>query len=144
MVLYVDASDETMKNRLMKRGESSGRVDDNEETIKKRLQTFHEVTQPVIDYYDKQGKLRRVDSEKAPNDVFAEVQKILSGEDPDAKKKDADAKKDDSDAKKNDADAKKKEEALKKLKGKKVNSLTLIKITHYFYRQYLEKNYQFN
>jgi hypothetical protein len=124
----------------MKRGESSGRVDDNEETIKKRLQTFHEVTQPVIDYYDKQGKLRRVDSEKAPNDVFAEVQKILSGEDPDAKKKDADAKKDDSDAKKNDADAKKKEEALKKLKGKKVNILTLkFSRKEYFYRQYLDK-----
>lgn len=137
MVLYVDASDETMKNRLMKRGESSGRVDDNEETIKKRLQTFHEVTQPVIDYYDKQGKLKRVDSEKAPNDVFAEVQKILSGEDPDAKKKDTDAKKNDADAKKNDADAKKKEEALKKLKGKKVY---ILKFTHYFYRQYLEKN----
>lgn len=70
-----------MKNRLMKRGESSGRVDDNEETIKKRLQTFHDITKPVIDYYESQGKLKRVDSEKAPDDVFAQVQKILEGRD---------------------------------------------------------------
>ena len=98
MVLDVDASDETMKNRLMKRGESSGRVDDNEETIKKRLQTFHDVTQPVVDYYDKQGKLRRVNAERDPNAVFEDVQKILAGQDPEALK----------------------QEALKKLKDKKV------------------------
>ena len=49
-----------MTNRLLERGKSSGRVDDNEETIKNRLNTFHQVTQPVMDYYDKQGKLRTV------------------------------------------------------------------------------------
>ena len=90
-----------MKNRLMKRGESSGRVDDNEETIKKRLQTFHDVTQPVVDYYDKQGKLRRVNAERDPNAVFEDVQKILAGQDPEALK----------------------QEALKKLKDKKVKIL---------------------
>jgi adenylate kinase len=59
-VLYVNASDESMKSRLLDRGKTSGRVDDNEETIKQRLNTFHQVTQPVIDYYEKQGKLRAV------------------------------------------------------------------------------------
>lgn len=78
--MYVEASDETMKKRLLKRGESSGRVDDNEETIAKRLDTFHKCTQPVIDYYDKAGKLAKVDSEKDPNDVFADIQKIFEGE----------------------------------------------------------------
>jgi adenylate kinase len=77
LVLYVEASDETMKKRLMHRGQSSGRVDDNEETIKQRLKTFHEITKPVIDYYAEQNKLKRVDSEKAPDDVFVEVQAIL-------------------------------------------------------------------
>jgi adenylate kinase len=77
MVLYVEASDETMTNRLLKRGESSGRVDDNEETIRKRLDTFHQVTQPVIDYYEDQGKLKRVNSEQAPEDVFQQVKGIL-------------------------------------------------------------------
>jgi adenylate kinase family enzyme len=37
-----------MTARLLSRGKSSGRVDDNQETIKKRLQTFHKLSLPVI------------------------------------------------------------------------------------------------
>lgn len=59
-VLYFEVSDETMNQRLLERGKSSGRVDDNEETIKKRLTTFHNQTTPVIDYYDKQNKVCKV------------------------------------------------------------------------------------
>ena len=77
LCLYIDASDESMKKRLLHRGQSSGRVDDNEETIKQRLKTFHDVTSPVIDYYGKQNKLRKVDSERNPDMVFADVEKIL-------------------------------------------------------------------
>jgi len=86
MVLYIDASDDTMKKRLMKRGETSGRVDDNEETIKQRLNTFHEATKPVIDHYAKQGKVRKVDSERNPNEVFADIENILLGKDVDSSK----------------------------------------------------------
>lgn len=77
VVLYVEASDETMVKRLMHRGLSSGRVDDNEETIKKRLKTFHEHTKPVIDYYNKQNKMRGVSAEQAPDEVFKKVVEIL-------------------------------------------------------------------
>ncbi len=59
-VLYFEVADETMVKRLLKRAETSNRVDDNEETIKKRLATFHSVTQPVIDYYHEQGKCTTV------------------------------------------------------------------------------------
>jgi len=59
-VLYFEVSDDTMKVRLLKRGETSGRVDDNEETIAKRLKTFHNHTQPVIDHYAKQNKVKQV------------------------------------------------------------------------------------
>ena len=79
MVLYVEASDETMTKRLLKRGESSGRVDDNEVTIRQRLETFHQATQPVIDYYEKQGKLRMVNSEQEPDDVFSDIECIFDG-----------------------------------------------------------------
>lgn len=79
-MLYVEATDETMTNRLLNRGKSSGRVDDNEETIKKRLQTFHQITKPVIDHYEKEGKVRRVNSEKAPAEVFKDIEKILNGQ----------------------------------------------------------------
>jgi UMP-CMP kinase len=49
-----------MEERLIKRGETSGREDDNAETIKKRFHTFTDKTMPVIEYADKQGKLKKV------------------------------------------------------------------------------------
>ncbi len=58
--MYVKASDETMTKRLLHRGQTSGRIDDNEETIKKRLKTFHNQTIPVLDLYERQDKLAEV------------------------------------------------------------------------------------
>ena len=58
--MYFEVSDETMKKRLLKRGETSGRSDDNEETIAKRVATFHEVSEPVIDHYRQKDKLLAV------------------------------------------------------------------------------------
>lgn len=49
-----------MTQRLLKRGETSGRVDDNEETIKKRLETYYQATEPVISFYEKRGIVRKV------------------------------------------------------------------------------------
>lgn len=60
LLLYVDAGPETMTKRLLKRGETSGRVDDNEETIKKRLDTYYKATEPVITFYEKRGIVRKV------------------------------------------------------------------------------------
>lgn len=59
-VIYFRACDETMKARLMKRAETSGRSDDNEETIVKRIRTFHDVTRPVIDHYETRCKVHTV------------------------------------------------------------------------------------
>ena len=59
-MLYFECSPETMKERLLARAETSGRVDDNENTIRKRLETFENQTKPVIDYYDSQNKVRKV------------------------------------------------------------------------------------
>jgi len=42
-------------------GELYQRTDDNEETIKARMQVYQESTQPIIDYYAKQGKLKKLD-----------------------------------------------------------------------------------
>jgi len=72
-VLYFEVADETMKKRLLKRAETSGRVDDNEETIIKRLKTFHNHTQPVIDYYEKQSKVCKIVAEGTVDEIFAKV-----------------------------------------------------------------------
>jgi adenylate kinase len=58
--IYFHVKDETMVARLLHRAKTSGRVDDNEETIKARLKTFNEQTTPVVDHYKKQNKLIHV------------------------------------------------------------------------------------
>ena len=59
-VLFFDCKNETMKARLKRRGETSGRVDDNEETITKRLETFEQQTRPVISHYEEKDKVKKV------------------------------------------------------------------------------------
>jgi adenylate kinase family enzyme len=66
-----------MIQRLTKRGETSGRADDNVETIKKRLVTFNEQSVPVVEYFDKSGRLFKISSERAADDVFADVAKAF-------------------------------------------------------------------
>ena len=58
-ILYFDVSDETMTARLLNRGKTSGRADDNEETIKKRLDTFHKHSKPVVEAYSSKCKTVR-------------------------------------------------------------------------------------
>lgn len=76
-MLSLEVSDATMIKRLLHRGKTSGRVDDNEETIQRRLDTFHSQTQPVIDHYEKEHKVKHIEAEGSPDDVFEKVKKIL-------------------------------------------------------------------
>ena len=66
LLLYVDAKGETMVKRLLKRGETSGRADDNEETIKKRLDLYYQATEPVIAFYEGRGIVRKVTAAVKP------------------------------------------------------------------------------
>ena len=51
--------------------------DDKPETVEQRLRVYHEQTQPLIDYYTKEGILKEVDGTIDLEDVFAEITKIL-------------------------------------------------------------------
>jgi len=53
------------------------RKDDREETIRKRLEVYADQTAPLIDYYQKTGKLQSVDARGTPDEVYANIQKIL-------------------------------------------------------------------
>lgn len=53
------------------------RDDDKPETVKNRLNVYHNQTQPLIDYYTKQGKLAEVDGTMGMEDVFGAIVKIL-------------------------------------------------------------------
>merc|ERR1712109_362947 len=65
----------TMTQRLLKRAETSGRADDNEATIKKRLVTFHEHSEPVIKHYA--SKCSVIPAERAIDEIFADVSAAL-------------------------------------------------------------------
>ncbi|KAG7452775.1 UMP-CMP kinase [Guyanagaster necrorhizus] len=60
LVLYFSTTEAVMLKRLIERGKTSGREDDNEESIKKRFRTYHETTMPVIEHYRKFGKVAEV------------------------------------------------------------------------------------
>lgn len=68
-----------MLQRLMKRGETSGRADDNAESIKKRFRTFLETSMPVVEHYEKQGKVVKVDSKSGVEQVEKEIKEALMG-----------------------------------------------------------------
>ena len=70
-VLYFEVSDEEMKKRLL--GRNEGRADDNEETIAKRLATFNNDTKPIIEYYEQQGNLIKIDASKTVDEIFNNV-----------------------------------------------------------------------
>jgi adenylate kinase len=71
LILYFDVADDTMLKRLLKRAETSGRADDNEATIKKRLDTFHSHSKPVVQRYA--DKVRTIPAETDPDTVFNQV-----------------------------------------------------------------------
>ncbi|KAF4678702.1 adenylate kinase, partial [Perkinsus olseni] len=77
LVLYFDASDAAMTERILERGKTSGRVDDNIETIGKRLRTFHDCTEPAVKFYSGLGKLRRVPADGTLDDVYCLVQAVF-------------------------------------------------------------------
>ncbi len=55
-MIELDVPEEELMDRLIKRGAASGRADDNEETIKKRLVVYREQTAPLKDWYKNDGK----------------------------------------------------------------------------------------
>lgn len=72
-VLFLDCTEEIMLRRLLHRGETSGRADDNVDSIKKRFRTFVDTSMPVVDYYRQRGKVVEVDSTVAVETVTEEI-----------------------------------------------------------------------
>lgn len=73
--LHVDEK-ETIQ-RLINRGKTSGRSDDNEDTIRKRLVVYHKQTEPVADFYRNLNKYQRVDGMGTIGDIFQRIDEIL-------------------------------------------------------------------
>ncbi|CAH1135946.1 unnamed protein product [Ceutorhynchus assimilis] len=76
-VLFFDCPLETCSERILKRGATSGRVDDNAESLKKRFNTYASETKPIIDHYAKQNLVRTIDATKSEEEVYQEVEKLF-------------------------------------------------------------------
>ncbi|EPS39353.1 hypothetical protein H072_6849 [Dactylellina haptotyla CBS 200.50] len=71
--LFFDCDEDTMSQRLLERGKTSGRADDNPESILKRFRTFKETSMPVVNYFDGQKKVVKVDGGKTIDSVYKDV-----------------------------------------------------------------------
>ena len=71
--MFFQCSEKVMEERLLKRAETSGRSDDNIETIKKRFATFIESTVPVCELYKTRGILKEINAERGIEEVSTDV-----------------------------------------------------------------------
>jgi adenylate kinase len=73
--VLIDVPDDDVAERISGRGQ--GRSDDNPETVRERLRVYHDETEPLVDYYDRRGLLRRVDGSGAPDAVYERLRAAL-------------------------------------------------------------------
>lgn len=66
--------------RLLSRGVTSGRSDDNETVIRNRLKEYHEKTLPVLQFYKDRGIYQEVDGTKDVDNVNKQIRKIIKNE----------------------------------------------------------------
>jgi len=76
-VLFFECPMEELEKRLLNRGLTSGRSDDNIESIRKRFNTFQNQSLPVIEYFKAQDRVKKINSCRSIDDVFAEVSKLV-------------------------------------------------------------------
>ncbi|KAJ5120594.1 adenylate kinase [Penicillium bovifimosum] len=74
LVLFLDCPESVMETRLLKRGETSGRDDDNAASIRKRFHTFVETSMPVVEDFRKKDKVVTVKADLSPEEVSRLVQ----------------------------------------------------------------------
>ena len=76
-VLFFDISDEVALERLLGRAADEGREDDRPEVIARRLEIYHEQTEPVVERYRATGKLVPVHAARPVGEVAAEIADAL-------------------------------------------------------------------
>lgn len=76
--LFFDCPEEVMQERLLNRGKTSGRSDDNAESITKRFKTFVETSMPVVDYFAKEGRVVEIKAVKSPDEIYETVKEKMA------------------------------------------------------------------
>ena len=76
-ILYFDCPEEVLVGRLLERGQTSGRNDDNLDTIRKRFKTFQQESYPIVEIYEAKGKVKRIRSDQSVDQVYQEVKQVF-------------------------------------------------------------------
>jgi adenylate kinase len=76
-VFELQISDGACTDRLLKRAHLEGRGDDTPDVIARRLQTYHEQTEPLVEHYRTRGNLVGIHADEPIDQVFTEIQKAL-------------------------------------------------------------------
>jgi len=76
-MIELDVPEDELMKRLLLRGQQSGRADDNEETIKKRLVVYHQQTQPLIEWYGQEGLHYHIDGLGELDRIFDDICKVV-------------------------------------------------------------------
>jgi adenylate kinase len=76
-VVSLEVDEAELVDRLLKRGQLSGRSDDNEETIKSRLDVYKNQTSPLKEHYSKQGKLHGIPGVGKIEEIFARITEAI-------------------------------------------------------------------
>lgn len=76
-VVGLEVEDKELVDRLIKRGEQSGRSDDNMETITRRLEVYHNQTSPLRDYYMSEGKYHAIPGSGSIDEIFSTIKESI-------------------------------------------------------------------
>ena len=76
-VIEFRVDEDAMVARILKRAAEEGRSDDNEETLRKRMDVYRRQTAPIIPYYSGKGALKTVDGMASMDDVTGQLKAIL-------------------------------------------------------------------
>lgn len=79
-VVGLEVPEEELIKRIVLRGQMSGRSDDNEETARKRIVTYHNQTSPLKAYYEQQGKYRSINGLGTIDGIFDLIKEALENE----------------------------------------------------------------
>lgn len=77
ILIDLQVENKELINRLLKRGETSGRSDDNLETIKKRLDIYQMKTRPVNDFYKNLNKYAAIDGMGTVSEIFSRISEVI-------------------------------------------------------------------
>lgn len=77
VLLDLNVDNDELISRLLNRGKTSGRSDDNLETIKKRLEVYEIKTAPVCEYYKKLNKYAAINGMGTVNEIFARITDVI-------------------------------------------------------------------